>query len=201
MKSAGILNPRERSGAAKTGLTILVLALSGAVVLAEPSPHPSASKAPDKSSSPTPEKTPDTTIDEKTEADLLQAEERFNSAILNADTKELTEMLHELYADAFGKHAKRAINKRGTLERARKERLFAYRIEKQRKIIRSGDSFTIEGLAKAERRIRGDEPTDKWFQVQRIWTKTQGGWVLNAQSVATVTEPIPAAETKPSENN
>lgn len=173
-----------RSRPVKSGLTVMTVVFTSTLAIAEPTPDKSPDKAPKKTAESTPEPTPEPKIDAKTEAEILLAEDRFINAIRNGDAKELTEILHDYYADALGQYAKRAITKRGTLDRASKGLTPAYRIEKERKITQSGDSFTVEGLAKAERQVPGDEPKDKWFRVQRIWTKTGDRWVLNAQAVS-----------------
>ena len=171
----------------RLGLTVVSLVSASSLAIAEPTPVKSPDKAPEKLA----ENKPEPKIDEKTEAELLLAEDRFTNAIKNGDEKALTELLHDLYADALGKYAKKATNKRGTLRRVSTGRLPAYRIEKERKISQSGDSFTVEGLAKAERQISGDEPKDKWFRVRRLWRKTGDRWVLSYQAISSL-EPAEA---------
>jgi ketosteroid isomerase-like protein len=192
-----------RSRTVRIGLTVMSVVLTSSLVIAEPTPVKSPDKAPKKNaeSKPEPSATPEPKIDSKTEAEILQAEERFINAIKNNDAKALTEILHEYYADALGRYAKKATNKRGTLDRASKGRLPAYRIEKERKISQSTDSFTVEGLAKAERQNPGDEPPDKWFRVNRIWTKTEDRWVLNAQAVFSVEKAATEKDAEAKEKN
>lgn len=184
MKSLPIDIVRYRT--VKIGLTVMSVVLTSSLAIAEPTPVKSPDKAPKKSAESTPEPTPESKIDAKTEGEILLAEDRFILAIKNGDAKDLAELLHDYYADALGQYAKKAINKRGTLDRASRGRLPAYRIEKERKISQGADSFTVEGLAKAERQIPGDDPQDKWFRVKRLWTKTGDRWVLNAQAVSSL---------------
>ena len=180
-----------RSRPARLGLTVVSLVSASSLAIAEPTPVKSPDKAREKPAESKPEPTPEPKIDEKTEAEILLAEDRFTNAIKNGDAKALTELLHDLYADALGKYAKKATNKRGTLRRVSTGRLPAYRIEKERKISQSGDLFTVEGLAKAERQLVGDEPKDKWFRVRRLWSKTGDRWVLSYQAISSL-EPAAA---------
>src|SRR5205085_1343269 len=133
------------------------------------SPNPTASQKP--TASPKPLSTPETKIDARTEAELLQAEDRFVMAIQNGDAKALSEILTDYYADSRGDD-ERAVNKRGSIDRARAGRLPVYRIEKERKLIRSGDTFTVEGLGKDVRPVRSEESRrDEWVHVRRLWLR------------------------------
>lgn len=187
-----------RAGPVRFGLTVGTLVFASSLAIAEPTPVKSPGKEKEKTAETKPDATPEAKIDAKTEADILLAEDRFINAIKNGDAKALGELLHDLYSDALGKYAKKAINKRGTLSRATSGRLPAYRIEKERKINQNGELFWVEGLARAERQIQGDEPVDKWFRVRRLWTKVEDRWVLNAQAVSSLesTSPEPDAKTK-----
>jgi hypothetical protein len=145
-------------------------------------PNPSATAA--TSPAPKPSSTPETNIDSRTEAELLQAEDRFVNAIRNHDAKELEELLHPHYADAF-EGAGSAVSKRGVIVRATDGRLPAYHIEKERKLIRSGDSFTVEGLAKdLAQEMTEDNPSEHWAFVRRLWSREGGRWTATAQTVA-----------------
>ena len=144
-------------------------------------PNPSAT-AP---TTPTPKtsSTPETKIDARTEAERLQAEDRFINAIRNHDGKELEDLLHPYYADALD-GASSAISKRGVIMRATEARLPAYHIEKERKLIRSGDSFTVEGLGKdTAHELTEDNSSEHWAFVRRIWTREHGRWIATAQII------------------
>jgi hypothetical protein len=144
-------------------------------------PNPSATPA--TTQAPKPPSTPETKIDTRTEAELLQAEDRFINAIRNHDAKELEDLLHPHYADAFD-GAGSAITKRGVITRATDARLPAYRIEKERKLIRSGDTFTVEGLGKdTAHELTEDNPSEHWAYVRRIWTREHGRWIATAQII------------------
>lgn len=165
-------------------LAILVLLLSGSVALAQKdqkSPLPAAT--PKSTDTPKPSPTPETKIDSKTEAELLQAEDRFVNAIRNRDAKELEEILHPQYADSM-KESERALIKRAVISRAIDGRLPAYKIEKERTLTRYGDVFNVEGLANNVAREQSeDAPTVKWALVRRIWTREGGRWIATAQIV------------------
>lgn len=185
------------------GLTILPFLIAGSLAAAGPSPSPTPKKPPTASPSPTkpPQTapTPDTKLDAKTEAELLLAEDRFVTAILERDLKVLEELLSDHYADSFGKYAKRAVSKRGVIARVSGADFPAYRVEKKRKLTHSVGLFTVEGLAK--RHISGVEPGDKWFQVRRLWTKTGDRWVLNGQIIVPQEEPSAEKDAKAQGND
>jgi hypothetical protein len=144
-------------------------------------PNPSAT-AP-TTETPKPSSTPETKIDARTEAELLQAEDRFINAIRNHDGKELEDLLHPYYADSF-EGASSAIAKRGVIMRATNGQLPAYHIEKERKLIRSGDSFTVEGLGKdTAHELTEDNSSEHWVFVRRIWTREGGRWIANTQII------------------
>jgi len=172
----------------RLALIILSLALSNTLVPAQQeknskvtaTPKPTASQKPTPSPKPSP--TPET-MDAKTEAELLLAEDRFIAAIRNGDAKALGELLHDHFADSFGKYASVATTKRGLLDRVGGGQVPAYPVIKNRHLSVSVDLFTVEGLAHAERQEPGDEPWDDWFRVRRLWTKTEGRWVITAQMI------------------
>ena len=188
MKSSIISSLPSRSGSVRIGLTILSVALSGRFAIAQPTP--SKSKPPEKTptanqkptASPKPSPTPETKIDAKTEAELLQAEDRFVIAIQNRDAKALEEILHAYYADSF-EGGERAVTKHGAITRASAGRLPAYRVEKERKLIRSGDSFTVEGMAKDAARKVSDERPNEWVHVRRLWERQGDRWIATAQII------------------
>jgi uncharacterized protein DUF4440 len=187
MKSRGNLR-RNRSGTVKFGLTIGSFLFAIAFAAAEPSPAkpPKVRPTPKPGATPKPSPTPDAKLDAKTEAELLQAEDRFIIAIKNGDAKALGELLHEGFADSFGRYASVATARRGILDRVGSGQVPAYRVIKDRKLSVSADLFTVEGLAHAERQNPGDEPWDEWFQVRRLWTKTEGRWLVTAQMITPV---------------
>lgn len=173
----------------RLALTILCLALSNALVFAQEekksnsaaTPKPTASQKP--TASPKPSPTPETQIDAKTAAELLQAEDRFIIAIRNRDAKALGDLLADYYADSFGDD-ERAINKRGSIERATEGKLSIYRVEKERKLIRSGDTFTVEGLAKKAKPLASEEtPKEEWVHVRRLWLRQGDRWLAIAQII------------------
>ena len=188
MKSSIIPSLPSRSGSVRIGLTILSVVLSGGFAIAQPTP--SETKPPEKTptatqkptASPKPAPTPDTKIDAKTEAELLQAEDRFVIAIQNRDAKALDELLHPYYADSF-EGGERAVTKHGVITRASAGRLSAYRVEKERKLIRSGDSFTVEGLGKDAAREESDDRPNEWVHVRRLWMRQGDRWFATAQII------------------
>jgi hypothetical protein len=151
-----------------------------------PTPKPTASQKP--TASPKPSPTPDTKIDAKTEAELLQAEDRFINAIRNQDAKALEEILHAYYADSIeGRSA--AVTKLGFITRATAGRLPAYKVEKERKLTRSGDTFTVEGLGNdVAHDLTEDHPTEQWAQVRRIWSREGNRWIATAQIITPLEE-------------
>jgi Domain of unknown function (DUF4440) len=178
-----------RSSTAALNLTILTLVLSSTVALSQnerkskliPAPSPTAAQL--TTATPKSLPTPETKIDPKMETELLQAEDRFINAIRNRDPKALSELLADYYADSFHDD-ERAINKRGFIERATEGKLPIYRVEKERKLIRSGDTFTIEGAAKKEKPLTSEEdPREEWVHVRRIWLRQGDRWLAIAQII------------------
>jgi hypothetical protein len=201
MNSSTIPRLLGHFGSVRIGLTILSFVLAGGFAIAEPSP--SKAKTPNKTpdgppektpasqkptGSPKPSATPDTKIDAKTEAELLQAEDRFINAIRNQDAKALEELLHAYYADSIEGRST-AITKRGFIMRASAGRLPAYKVEKERKLTRSGDTFTVEGLGNdIAHELTEDNPTEQWAQVRRIWSREGNRWVATAQIITPMQE-------------
>jgi len=166
------------------------VALSETKQKSKPTPTPKPTLTPNPSATapttptPKPSSTPETKIDAATEAELLQAEDRFINAIRNHDAKELDALLHPYFADSF-EGAGSAISKRGVIMRATDGALPAYRIEKERKLIRSGDSFTVEGLGKdTAHELTEDNPSEHWAFVRRLWSREGGRWIAAAQIIA-----------------
>jgi len=173
-------------------VTILSLVLSSAVVFAQQekdskspaTPKPQTSQTP--TASPKPSSTPETKIDARTEAELLQAEDRFIIAIQNRDAKELEELLHPQFADSIhGRES--AVIKRGFIPKATRGSLPAYHVEKERKLTRSGDLFTVEGLGKdIAHELTEDNPSEHWVSVRRLWVRENGRWIATAQIIAPI---------------
>jgi hypothetical protein len=194
MKFSTLSCSSRRLSRVRFALTILSLALSSAVVIGQQennsksatTPKPTASQKP--TASPKPSPTPDTKIDAKTEAELLQAEDRFINAIRNKDEKTLEELLHAYYADSIeGRSA--ATTKHGFILRATAGRLPAYKVEKERKLTRSGDTFTVEGLGNdVAQELSEDHPTEQWAQVRRIWNREGTRWIATAQIITPLEE-------------
>jgi hypothetical protein len=175
--------------ASRFRLTLLVLFIAGSVALAQKE-QKSATPAgtPKATATPRPSPTPETQIDAKTEAELLQAEDRFVNAIRNHDAKELEEILHPQYADSM-KESERAVIKRAVIARAIDGRLPAYKIEKERTLTRYGDVFNVEGLANnVAREMSEAAATEEWALVRRIWTREGGRWIVTAQIVKLMDE-------------
>lgn len=178
-----------RSTARKVGVTILPLVLLTSVALstdekkAKPMATPTPTGSPKSTPTPKPAPTPDTVIDSKMKAELLAAEDRLLKAIKDRDVKALEEILHAGFADAI-EGSEVAVNKRGFLVRATAGRLPAYKIEKERVIERSGDSFTVAGTARdTTRELPHDHRATEWARVWRIWDRSSGQWIATAQNV------------------
>jgi hypothetical protein len=196
MKSSITFPLASRSGSVGIGLTILSVALSGGFAIAQPTPgktkasEKTSAKTPEKTpaanqkptTSPKPSPTPDTKIDAKTEAELLQAEDRFVVAIGNRDAKALEELLHSYYADSF-EGSERAVTKRGFITLASAGRLPIYRVERERKLIRSGDVFTVEGLATNTASAGLEDRPVEWVHVRRLWERQGNRWIAIAQII------------------
>jgi hypothetical protein len=152
------------------------------------SPTPQPTAVPKSSPAAKPAPTPDTKIDAKMEAELLQAEDRFVNAVRNRDAKELEEILHPDYRTAMD-GSESATPKRRFILRATDGRMPAYKIERERKLERSGDSFTVEGLAMdVAHPPTEDHPTEEWAFVSRIWSREGGQWIATAQTVKPLEE-------------
>ena len=177
---------------------ILAAALASAVVFAQqesdPKPRPEAGKIP--TPMPAPSSTPVTEIDAVTEAELLLAEDRFVNAIENRDAKELEELLHPQFADAI-KGRESAVTKRGFVPKVSKGSVPAYRVEKERKLTRSGNLFTVEGLARDMSRDGWESRPEEWVQVRRLWEKQSTRWLATAQIIKPADEREPGKETQP----
>lgn len=172
-----------RSRIAKFGLAVFTLSLSGAIAVAQEEKNVKVTATPKRAATPKPSPTPETKIDAKTAAELLQAEDRFIIAIWNRDAKALSDLLADYYADSF-RNGERAINKRGSIERAAEGKLSIYRVEKERKLIRSGDTFTVEGLAKKAKPLASEEdPKEEWVHVRRLWLRQGDRWLAIAQII------------------
>jgi len=192
MKSLTVNPISCRSCIAKLGLTVFTLFLSGAIAVAQqeknakPMTTPTVTATPKRAATPDPSPTPETKIDAKTAAELLQAEDRFIIAIRNHDAKALSDLLADYYADSF-RDDEKAINKRGSIERATEGKLSIYRVEKERKLIRSGDTFTVEGLAKKAKPLASEEnPKEEWVHVRRLWLRQGGRWLAIAQIITRI---------------
>lgn len=200
MKFSVVDRIRDRSSSVSFRLTILSFVLSGSVALAEtkqktkpsatpqPTLTPKPTGSPRLTAAPTPSPTPETKIDAKMEAELLQAEERFVNAIRNRDAKELEALLHPLFADSL-EGGNTAVRKHSVIKRATAGDLPAFHIERERKLIRSGDSFTVEGLGKdTAHELTEDKPTEQWAFVRRLWSRENGRWIATAQIIAPLEE-------------
>ena len=177
---------------AKFGLTVFTLSLSGAIAVAQPEKNATSTTTvaatPNRVATPKPAPTPETKIDAKTAAELLQAEDRFLIAIQNRDAKALSDLLADYYADSFHDD-ERALNKRGSIQRATEGKLSIYRVEKERKLIRSGDTFTVEGMAKKAKLPPSEEnPTEEWVHVRRLWLRQGDRWLAIAQIITPAQE-------------
>ena len=172
----------------RAGISALLMSLMLASGIAMAEPSPSSTKPP-------PKETPNPKLDPKTEAELLQAEDRFINAIRNGDAKELEKLLADYYADSAADE-ERAMNKQGALARVAAGNLPAYPIEaKGRRLTHSADIFTIEGQAKKLRSEDSDEPPkEEWLQVRRRWTKQGDRWLLVAQRITSEEDNDPDAK-------
>lgn len=178
---------RSRQGL-RLAITCFVLlspvALSKEHEKPKPTATPKPTLAPGSRGTPKPVATPDTKIDAKTEAELLQAEDRFVNAIRNHDTKEFEELLADYYADSLAGD-ERALSKQGALARLAAGKLPAYRvIAAGRKLTRNVDLFVVEGRARdLEAEVSDENPKEGWVQVRRRWTKRGDRWLLVAQVI------------------
>jgi hypothetical protein len=188
------MNPISPSSIAKFGLTVFTLSLAGAIAAGHEDKNatvtttPKVTATPDRAATPKPSPTAETKIDAKMEAELLQAEDRFIIAIRNRDAKALSDLLADYYADSF-RDDERAINKRGSIQRATEGKLSIYLIEKGRKLIRSGDTFTVEGLAKKAELLSSEEiAKEEWVHVRRLWLRQGDRWLAIAQIITPIEE-------------
>ena len=181
------MNPIScRSRIAKFGLAVFTLSLSGAIAVAQQEKNAKPTTTPKVTATPKPSPTPETKINAETAAELLQAEDRFIIAIRNRDAKALSDLLADYYADSF-RDDERAINKRGSIERGTEGKLSIYRVEKERKLIRSGDTFTVEGLAKKASPLAPEEnPKEEWVHVRRLWLRQGDRWLAIAQIITRI---------------
>jgi hypothetical protein len=82
------------------------------------------------------------------------------------------------------------------ITRASAGRLPAYRVEKERKLIRSGDAFTVEGLARDTAPQPPDEKPNEWVHVRRLWERQGARWIATAEIIT-----VPRPEEKEKEPN
>lgn len=181
---------------------ILSVGLANAVVFAQQEKNPRSTATPrpetrqTPTASPAPSSTPATEIDALTEAELLLAEDRFVNAIENRDAKELEELLHPQFADAI-KGRESAVTKRGFIPRVSNGSVPAYRVEKERKLTRSGNLFTVEGLARDMSHDGCESRPEEWVHVRRLWERQSTRWLATAQIIKPVEEREPGRETQP----
>jgi hypothetical protein len=186
----------------KLAWAILAVGLTNTVVFAQPEKNPISTATPrpetrqTATASPAPSSTPETKIDAPTEAELLLAEDRFVNAIENRDAKELEELLHPQFADAI-KGRESAITKRGFIPRVSNGTAPAYRVEKERKLTRSGNLFTVEGLARDMSHDGWESRPAEWVRVRRLWEKQSTRWLATAQIIKPAEEREPGRETQP----
>ena len=181
---------------------LAAVVLANTVLFAQQEKHPEFTATPGPetrqtpTASPAPSSTPETTIDALTEAELLLAEDRFVNAIENRDAKELEELLHPQFADAI-KGRESAITKRGFIPRVSNGSVPAYRVEKERKLTRNGNLFTVEGLARDMSHDGWESRPEEWVHVRRLWEKQSTRWLATAQIITPAEEPEPGKETQP----
>lgn len=180
----------------------LLVVLANAVLFAQQEKNPKSTATPKSqtsqtpTASPAPSPTPETKIDALTEAELLLAEDRFVNAIENRDAKELEELLHPQFADAI-KGRESAVTKRGFIPKVSNGSVPAYRVEKERKLTRSGNLFTLEGLAKDMSHDGWESRPEELVHVRRLWEKQGTRWLATAQIIKPAEEREPERETQP----
>jgi hypothetical protein len=124
---------------------------------------------------------PEPPVDPKTTKEVLEMEARFALAVEKHDGDALDKILADDYTDGYA-GGERAISKRGAISIAKGEGLTLYRIEKERRLSRSGANILVEGLAKNNRAMVTDLETEThWGRVQRVWTHKEGRWQLLGQ--------------------
>ena len=132
-----------------------------------------------------PEKEEAARIDPKIRREVEESERRLCEAIEKKDAETLSKLLANYFATSFGK-SKKAMSKAGALSLTRAGELSPYKIEKDWRLSRSVDTYTVEGKTKKKPDPKVEEPQEtegQWLNVRRIWTKQEGQWLLVAQMI------------------
>jgi hypothetical protein len=130
-----------------------------------------------------------TSVDAKTEKEVLAMEDRLRAAIEKCDEAVLKEILADYYADAVV-GSEKAMTKPGTIARCKNGKLFYFALGEKKEFQRSAEMIIIEGPASArqtkEMEARGEKP--ETLHVQRRWMKKDGKWILVMQQRSPIEE-------------
>lgn len=132
-----------------------------------------------------PEKEEAAKIDPKMRREVEESERRLCEAIEKRDAETLSKLLANYFATSFGK-SKKAMSRAGAISLTRTGGLSPYKIEKDWRLSRSVDTYTVEGQTKKKPDPKEEEPREtdgQWLNVRRVWIKQEGHWLLVAQMI------------------
>ena len=132
-----------------------------------------------------PEKEEAPEIDPKTRREVEESERRLCEAIEKKDAETLSKLLADYFATSFGK-SKKAMTKAGAISLTRAGELSPYKIQKDWRLSRSVNTYTVEGQTKKKPDPKEEEPPETegpWLNVRRLWIKQEGRWLLIAQMI------------------
>ena len=166
---SAVLEPSQRLR--RVALSFLIFSSLQSLTAAPESPEPKK---------PTPEQS--APVDDKTTAQIIEAEEQLAAAIQKHDTSAVDRLLGDQYLSSE-EGAEWAISKRGALARCGLGKLASYQIELERRFRRDRQAVVLEGLA---RPLTGSEVEDaraQWMHITHYWIKPGDHWVLAAQTL------------------
>jgi hypothetical protein len=186
MKSLVMDAISRHSGIAKFGCTVVFLSLFASLAAAQaekgarPAATPKVTSTPTSTAKPIASASGNAKVDATTEAELLQAEQRFREAIEKRDSDALDHLLMDYYTDGL-EEGERALTKRAVLIQCEAGKLDPLTIDKPR-ITQTGDRTTVEGQSKMALKNRTTGQTEeRAVHVRRFWTRKDGQWFVAGQ--------------------
>src|SRR5947209_17671297 len=142
-------------------LALLLLVCAGVqpILGAEDPPEPKP-PAPEQASS----------VDDKTMAEVIKAEEQLAAVIQKHDASGLDRLLLDQYMSAE-EGSEWAVSKRGALIRCRLGKLPSYQIELERRFRRDRQAVVLEGLARPVTGIETKDESAQYIHIRHFWLR------------------------------
>ena len=123
-----------------------------------------------------------TAVDSKTEKEIVAMENQLRVAIEKCDEVLLKQLLADYFADAYVGREK-ATTKAGMIARCKAAKLSFLAFNDKPELIRSAEIVTIRGITTTKKMDveKGNAETSEQLQVRRLWTKSDGRWILIVQ--------------------